>query len=115
MVTQVLRSGLSWAGLAIAPAAWALSTQLNYALVPLQCAGHWSAIPAISLLLALLALLGGALSWQAWQQGGASSKAERTVDTERFVAAIAMLLSVILALTILLQTAASLVLDSCLR
>lgn len=115
MVTQVFRSGLSWAGLAVAPAAWAMSTQLNYALVPLQCAGQWSAIPAISLLLALLALLGGRWSWQAWLRGGASSKEERTVDTERFVAAVAVLLSALFALTILMQMAASLVLDSCMR
>lgn len=115
MVRQAIRDGVSWAGIAAGPSAWAGSTQLNYALVPQQCAERWIAVPVVSLVLICLCLLGGGLSWQAWQQGGASAKKDRTFETERFVAMVGILLSALFALTISMQTAASFILDSCIR
>lgn len=112
---RALRTGVSWAGLLAGPLAWALSTQLNYALVSWQCAHDLPVIPLVALALVLICAAGGSLSWQALRLGGASSQPDRTIDTERFVALIGILSALLFALVILMQGAASLVLDSCTR
>ena len=112
---RALAVGTSWAGLAAGPVAWAISTQLNYALVDWQCVHKVPVIPLAAFVLAVLALSGGALSWRAWRRGGASFKPEREVDTERFVALIGMLTAALFSAVIQLQGAASLILDECLR
>ena len=112
---RALQEGTSWAGLLAGPSAWGVSTQLNYALVEWQCRSQLPVIPFAALVLVLLALTGGAVSWRAWQRGGASFKPERTLDTERFVSMISILTAVLFAAVILLQGAASLILDECTR
>jgi hypothetical protein len=112
---RALRSGTSWAGLLSGPSAWAVSTQLNYSLVPLQCDDNITIVLPIALVLALLSLTGGMLSWRARRRGGASFKQERTRGTETFVADISILAAALFALVILMQGAASLILDGCLR
>ncbi|PBB52535.1 hypothetical protein CK223_29290 [Mesorhizobium loti] len=112
---RALRSGTSWGGLLSGPLAWAVSTQLNYAVVEWQCARRIPVIPFIALVLAIMSLVGGALSWRARQQGGASFKPERTRGTEAFVANLSILTAVLFALVIIMQGAASLILDECVR
>jgi hypothetical protein len=112
---RALRLGTSWAGLLAGPLAWAASTQLNYALVEWQCQHKIHVIPVAALVLAILALLGGALSWRAWQRGGASFKPEREAETERFVAILGILTAALFALIIFMQGTASLILDECTR
>ncbi|MGX9179859.1 hypothetical protein [Mesorhizobium sp. BHbdii] len=107
--------GTSWGGLLSGPLAWAVSTQLNYALVPWQCKHQVPVVLPVALLLALLSLLGGALSWRAKRQGGAAFKPERTRSTERFVADLSMLAALLFALVIIMQGSAALILDECLR
>jgi len=112
---RALQAGTSWAGLLAGPLAWGISTQLNYALVEWQCQHQVPVIPVAALGLVLFALAGGALSWRAWQRGGASFKPEREMDTERFVAMLGMLTAALFALVTLMQGAASLILDECTR
>lgn len=112
---RALRSGTSWAGLLAGPMAWAISTQLNYALVEWQCGSRLPVIQLAALALILVALAGGAVSWRAWRCGGASFKAERTLDTERFVSMLGMLTAALFAAVILMQGLASLILDECTR
>lgn len=112
---RALRSGTSWAGLLAGPLAWSISTQLNYALVDWQCRHQWPAIPLAAAILALSAAGGGALSWRAWLNGGASFKLGREPDTERFVAVLGMLAAGLFALVVVMQGAASLILDECTR
>ena len=112
---RALADGISWSGLAAGPASWAIATQLNYALVNWQRATRIPIIPIAALVLALLAWAGGALSWRACHQGGASSKSERAIDTERFVAVIGILTALLFSAVILLQGAASLILDECVQ
>jgi hypothetical protein len=112
---RAFRAGTSWGGLLAGPLAWAISTQLNYSLVEWQCQHQVPVIPLATLALALLAIAGGVLSWRAWQQGVASPKPERNADTERFVAQLGMLTAALFALVTLLQGAASLILDECMR
>ncbi|HWK65060.1 MAG TPA: hypothetical protein VNS34_08980 [Rhizobiaceae bacterium] len=112
---QSLRTGVSWAGLLAGPLAWALSTQLNYALVSWQCAHELPVIPLVALALVLICLAGGVLSWRALRLGGASFRPDRTIGTERFLALIGILSALLFGLVVLMQGAASLVLDSCIR
>lgn len=112
---RALAEGISWGGLAAGPGAWAVSTQLNYTLVDWQCGHGFPAIPLAALVLVLLAAVGGALSWRAWHHGGASFKPERAIDTERFLAMIGILSAALFSAVILLQGAASLILDECVR
>ncbi|MER8392494.1 hypothetical protein NKH98_13305 [Mesorhizobium sp. M0833] len=112
---RALRLGTSWGGLLSGPLAWAVSTQLNYAVVEWQCAHGIPVIPVVALMLTVLALLGGALSWRARQQGGAAFKPDRARGTEDFVANIGILSALLFALVIVMQGAASLILDGCLR
>lgn len=112
---RAIRKGTSWAGMLAGPSAWAVSTQLNYALVEWQCENQFPVIPFAALCLILLALGGGALSWRAWKHGGASFKQERELDTERFISMIGMLMAALFAAVILMQGMASLILDGCTR
>ncbi|KAA3452183.1 hypothetical protein C7I87_03110 [Mesorhizobium sp. SARCC-RB16n] len=112
---RALRLGTSWGGLLSGPLAWAISTQLNYALVPWQCNRQVPVVLPITLLLALLSLLGGMLSWRARRQGGAAFKAERARTTEQFVADLGILAALLFALVIVMQGSAALILDECLR
>jgi hypothetical protein len=112
---RALAAGTSWAGLLAGPAAWGISTQLNYAVVQWQCEHKAPLIPLSALALALIAAAGGALSWRAWQRGGASFKPEREFDTERFVAMLGMLAAALFSLVIIMQGSASLILDECTR
>ena len=60
-----------WAGLALGPGAWAVSTQVDYAFAPWACSLHFNAVPYIALLLVLMSVLGlvtlGIRAWEfAW-------------------------------------------------
>ncbi|ESX99598.1 hypothetical protein [Mesorhizobium sp. LNJC405B00] len=112
---RALKKGTSWGGLLSGPMAWAISTQLNYALVPWQCNRQVPVVLPVALVLAALSLLGGALSWRAKRQGGAAFKPERTRSTEQFVADLGMLAALLFALVIIMQGSAALILDECLR
>ncbi|MER9331516.1 hypothetical protein [Mesorhizobium sp. M0488] len=92
-----------------------MSTQLNYSLVHWQCNRQVPIVLPIALALALLSLLGGALSWRAKRQGGAAFKPQRTRGTEYFVANLGILSALLFALVIIMQGSAALILDGCVR
>ena len=112
---RAVQRGTSWGGLLAGPLAWAVSTQFNYILVPWQCTRAAPIVPAVSLVLAALSLVGGAFSWRAERSGGATFKPDREVETERFVATLGMLAAALFALVILMQGSAGLIIDSCIR
>jgi hypothetical protein len=96
-----------WAGLASGPAAWAISTQLNYALAPWACA-HTNIIPLLGAILALLALLGGFISWRA-----RDIQASYKPSTSMFLASLSAAIAVLFAAVIVTQGAAGLVFSGC--
>ena len=103
-----LRNGVPWAGLAFGAMAWAISTQLNYALVGNgQLPGR--SVPWIALALALVALAGGALSWRAWRSHGELLGDHAGGKPRRFVAGMGVFASVLFATAIALQGVAGLV------
>jgi hypothetical protein len=112
------RERASWAGLAAGPGAWAVGTQLNYALAPWICAHKISLVPILALVLAAVALAGAFVSWRAWN-GAAVEESEvhaAVLEAPRpFLAGVSVLLGVLFALVILTQGAAGLVLNGCER
>ena len=102
-----LRSGISWAGFAVGATAWAISTQLNYALVGSgQVPGS---VPWIALLLVIIALSGGALSWRAWHSPRESLTTQLSGEPQQFLAGVGVLASTLFAGAIALQGIAALI------
>jgi hypothetical protein len=99
----------AWAGLIIGPLAWLIATELNYALALWQCKNGIYPVPWIALLLALIALAGGAISLQHWR------RREAALSSLSFAAAIATLASGLFAIVILLQGLAGLIFTGCER
>jgi O-antigen/teichoic acid export membrane protein len=112
---RAVQVGTSWAGLLAGPVAWGAATQANYSLVEWQCVNRVPIIPILALCFLAVAVAGGLLSWRAWQRGGASFKPQRELSTERFVAMLGMMVAALFALVIIMQGAASLILDECIR
>ncbi|TPM33167.1 hypothetical protein FJ958_10560 [Mesorhizobium sp. B2-3-5] len=104
--------GSSWCGLLSGPLSWATSTQVNYVLVPWQCAHQVPVVLPLALTLTLLSLVGGALSWRARRLDGASGRKQ---STERFIADLGMGTALLFALVIIMQGSAALIVDGCLR
>jgi hypothetical protein len=110
-------SGLPFAGIVVAPAAWLVNTQANYALAPWVCAHQIQLVPVVSLLMAAISLAGGFLSWRAYASASVapfpdSSGAGRPY---RFLAGIGIVMAVLFAAVILVQGAAGLVFHGCER
>ena len=110
------RSGISWAGLAAGPSAWAVSTQVNYALAAPQCLLGVFPIPWLALLFAVLALGGTWLSLLAYRQAEAApASGLRKPRTEVFLALVGIGAGLLFAAVILLQAYAGMVFTGCER
>jgi hypothetical protein len=108
--------GVSWAGLLSGPAAWGVSTQGNYALAIPQCLSGVHPTPWVAVLLALVALAGGALSFLAYRHTTAQpGNGERKPRTEVFYSLLSVGIAVLFALVILLQGFAGMVFTGCER
>lgn len=105
---------LGWAGLAAGPAAWATSTQLNYAIVPWACARSlaWIVIPGIAAVLIALVLAGGLLSWRAWR-ATPSERREAGGLPHHFLASLGMGMAALFGLVIALQATGTLFFTGC--
>lgn len=118
MVRRLIPRDGAWAGLALGPGAWAVGTQLHYALTPWICAHKVNLVPLAALVLAAVSLLGAFLSWRVWN-GAAVEESEANaavLEAPRpFLAGVSVLLGVLFALVILAQGAAGLVLNGCER
>ena len=113
-----LHDGVSWAGLAVGPAAWAVSTQANYSLVSILCArGHGvKPVAVLALVLVLLSLASGFLSWRAWQRHGSGGQVpEEDGRPRNLLAGIGVLSALLFAVIVATQGAAALVLHGCER
>jgi hypothetical protein len=121
-----MREGVGVAGLVAGPGAWALSTQLNYALAPIACRYTTLVVGLPAAALVCLAVAGGILSWPAWQRhsqaprsGGAGMAAKIFTEEDgrahKFVAALGVLSAALFALVIVMQGTSALVLNGCMR
>ena len=112
-----LLHGTSWAGLALGPLCWALSTQVNYSLVPWACGRGWDGVPVVAAVLALISLLGALSSWLAWRRhdGPGMRIPEQDGHPRHLLSGIGVASGLLFAIVILLQGAAAMILDPCLR
>jgi hypothetical protein len=108
---------VSWSGLAVGPAAWAIDTQLNYALVDWACAKGWNPTPAIAAVLTLISLAAAASSFVAWQRhdGPGMPIPEQDGHPRQLLSGIGVAAGVLFAVVIALQGLAGLMLGPCLR
>jgi hypothetical protein len=106
-----------WAGLAAGPACWAVSTQLNYALVQPFCDRSVNVVPLIAGALVIVSLAGALWSLLAGARygGSASSVLDKDGNPRKFLAGVGLAAGVLFALVIAMQGFAALVLDPCLR
>jgi hypothetical protein len=101
------RIALSWTALFVGTAAWFGSQQYGSNLAFAGCPSY---SPLAALLIGLLALalaaVGGFLSWRVWRGG-------EIEESRPFIALIGILTSALLAVAIVLQTAAGLIIPRC--
>jgi hypothetical protein len=114
---RVALHGTSWAGLAAGPTAWAVDTQLNYALVPWACAHGRNIVPAIAGGLAVVSLLGALSSWLAWRRhdGPGMRSPEQDGDPRHLLSGIGVASGLLFAIVIALQGMAAVMISPCLR
>jgi hypothetical protein len=111
-----VRHGLSWAGLASGPLAWAISTQFNYVLPSWQCGHRVYPVPWIALALAVVAAGGAWQSLAAYRRVAATPVGlPRRPRSERLLSLIGTAAGALFALGILLQGFAGLVFVGCER
>jgi hypothetical protein len=117
-VSNIQRWTVSWSGLAVGPAAWALDTQLNYALVDWACGAGSNPVPTISAVLALISLCGAASSFISWQRHEGRTTLEsyqHDGDPVQLLSGIGVAAGLLFAVVIALQGFAGLLLEPCLR
>jgi hypothetical protein len=116
-MSSLLRKGVDWAGLAAGPAAWAISTQANYAIADAMCGFRFKLVPVLGLLLVLVALGGALLSWRAWRIAGADQEVagQEGGRPRVFLALSSTIIAVLFAAVIATQGAAGLFLSGCER
>jgi hypothetical protein len=102
--------------MAAGAAAWAISTQTAYALVPLACATQFALAIPVTLLCAAIAIAGAWLSYRAARAPAAAQWQDaRGGGAQRFTGWVGTGAGILFALTIANQAAASLILEGCLR
>jgi len=107
---------MSWAGLWLGAAAWSISLQTNYALVPVVCNGRVFVVTAIAAAMTLVSLVGGAMSLRAARMPASAEWHDTPGGLPRqFVAWVGVGSSVLFALAILNQLIATLIVDGCFR
>jgi len=107
--------GSSSAGIWIGALAWAVSTQLNYALVPWMCTNGLRVAPWIAALLVLTALGGGLWSALAFRHrtGRLETNTPGAGTPHQMLAVIGILAALLFALVIALQGSANFFLTGC--
>jgi len=116
-MAQTRSIGITWAGLAAGPFAWALSTQGHYAGVPWACGNPVRFMPLTAAVLVLVALSGSFLSWRAWRNRRADPVIQSSPSgaPHGFIAGVGALGGILFAAVIAMQGIAALILTGCER
>jgi hypothetical protein len=112
-----LMHGRSWAGLVGGPTAWALNTQLNYALLPYACKFSFNIVPLVAAVFAFISFFSAWLSWLAWHRyrGPIFPIPEHDGRPRDLLCGIGVGSGILFGLVIFLQGLASAWLGPCLR
>jgi hypothetical protein len=99
-----------WSGAWLGVSAWFADQQIVSTTVFAKCPVHSHAfVIGVGAVCALIALIGGVHSWRVWQTLPASTADDQT-RTDRFIAALSMLLAAISLLAIVFGSAAGVIL-----
>ncbi|HEX6432716.1 MAG TPA: hypothetical protein VFZ87_00670 [Gemmatimonadales bacterium] len=102
-------------GLLVPPVAFLFNLEAAYALVPTACSEGTALVHLVHMVSLLVAVLGSAVGWRAWQKsgatwpGGAGGRASRT----QFLAGLGALMGLLFIVVILAQWMPSFILDPC--
>jgi hypothetical protein len=109
--------GLPSAGIFTGPVAWLVNTQVNYALAPWICAHQIRLVPVVALLMAIVSLSGGFLSWSAYRSSSITPGSDSTGAgrPHRFVAIIGIAMACLFTVVIIVHGVAGLVFHGCER
>jgi hypothetical protein len=105
------------AGIYAGPAAWLISTQANYALVPWVCAHQVQVIPIVAVVMAAFSLFGGLLSWRGYVRAAPTPEPDSTGAgrPHRFVALIGVGIALLFTAIIIVHGIAGVVFHGCER
>jgi hypothetical protein len=96
--------GELWAGVLVGPMAMLIQLQTNYALVPWACGtGHTWPLHVVSLLALLVTIVAGVLAYSVWFPLNTQEDSGGTLARSRFMAAVGVLISLLMALVIVAQ------------
>jgi hypothetical protein len=114
--TPAHHRSLYWAGVALGPAAWAVSTQTLYTISAQACTKSSPAMMILAALLAVVAAAGTMISWRAIRRDAAAEWADAQGGRARnFMAWVGVGAGVLFALVIANQLAAAMMISPCLR
>lgn len=114
-MTPVWLRRMSWSGLWLGPAAWAINQETNYSLVPAIC-DRTIVFTVISAALSLTALAGGLMSLRVARTPLEAEWLDASGGVpRRFVAWVGTGAGILFALTIANQFVATLIVNGCLR
>jgi hypothetical protein len=116
-MTGGLSRGVPSAGIFAGPIAWLVDTQANYALVPWICAHQIQLVPVVALVMALVSLGGGFLSWRGYASAAPTPLPDSSGGgrPHRFLALIGVAMALLFAIVILIHAAAGLIFHGCER
>jgi hypothetical protein len=107
-----------WAGLLIAPLAFLLHLQINYALVTQLCQSeHKIIMHLVTLTFLLMSGGGGLISWLNWRETGSKwpGEAGSVRERSRFMAIIGLLISALVIFGLIVQWIPQFIFDPCQR
>jgi hypothetical protein len=109
--------GIPSAGIFAGPVAWMINTQFNYAAVPWVCAHQVPLIPIVAVVMAILSLAGGFLSWRGYAAAAPTPQPDSTGGgrPHRFVALMGIAIAALFTVIIIIHGAAGLVFHGCER
>jgi hypothetical protein len=107
-----------WVGVLIAPLAFLLHLQVNYALVTQLCQStHKLSMHLVTLLFLLIAAGGGFIAWRNWEASGRKwpGEAGSVLERSRFMAVVGLLISMLVILALIAQWIPQFIFDPCQR
>jgi hypothetical protein len=107
----------SWAPVLVGPIAWFADQQVIYALVPRACAtGSHFGIHAANLVALLAVVAGAVLGFRDWRMAGeVSDELDRAAGHDRFLGLLGLMLCAFFVLPIAAQAIAAFIIDPCQR
>jgi RsiW-degrading membrane proteinase PrsW (M82 family) len=96
--------GELWAGVLVGPTAMLMQLEINYALVPWACGtGHTWPLHVVSLFALVVTVAAGFLAYRIWRRVPTGEDSGGALARSRFMAAVGVLISLLMALVIVAQ------------